>query len=491
MLTLADIAAGICERQSDRDTWASARGIEISKAVIDSREAAPGCLFVALPGEHLHGHDFIPQALAAGAVAVITERMPRSFPGTVLDLREPAQGLPSLTVPICLVVASSLAALQGAAGLWRRRHSVRVISITGSIGKTTCKELIAAVLSRRYHTLRSLGNYNNELGLPLTLLQLDSSHERVVLEMGMYALGEISHLAEIALPQVGVVTNVGPSHLERLGTIDRIAQAKGELPRSLPTAQEGGVAILNADDEWVRAMAQYTQARVFTYGLSPDADLWADEIESEGLEGIRFRFHLGRQTVKAHLPILGRHSVHSALAAASVALTEGMAWSDIISGLTEQAAQLRIVVAAGPAGSTIIEDVYNSSPASALAALNLLAELNGRKLAVLGGMQELGSFALEGHKLVGRRAREITDRLVTVGTLGRLIGEQALAAGMPPPAVYMVESNAEAAALLLELIEPGDVLLVKGSRTIKMEEIVATLTSQTSITPASGGAKER
>jgi UDP-N-acetylmuramoyl-tripeptide--D-alanyl-D-alanine ligase len=382
-----------------------------------------------------------------------------------------------------------LAALQAAASFWRRRHDVRVVGITGSVGKTTCKELIAAILSRRYHTLRSRGNYNNEIGLPLTLLQLNSSYERVVLEMGMYALGEIRWLAEIALPHVGVVTNVGPSHLERLGTLERIAQAKAELPQALPGAQEGGVAILNADDDRVRAMAQLTQARVVTYGLSPLADLWADGIESEGLEGIRFRFHFQGEAIHAHLAMLGRHSIHSALAAAAVALVEGLSWSDVLSGLNDQSLQLRIVVLPGPAGSTIIEDVYNSSPASALAALNLLAELNGSKTAVLGDMQELGSYTQEGHRLVGERAREVVDRLVTVGPLARIIGEQALKAGLPASSVHMVETNADAITLLLESIEPGDMILVKGSRAVKMEEIATALT--TTPAPIQDGAKER
>jgi UDP-N-acetylmuramoyl-tripeptide--D-alanyl-D-alanine ligase len=491
MPTLADIIAGILEGQLAARTEAGAGAIEIRRVVIDSRQAEPGCLFVALPGEHHDGHEFIGSALTAGAVAVIAEQVPAGFAGTVVDLRGPAEVPFEITAPVCLVVPSSLEALQSAASYWRRQHAARVIGITGSVGKTTCKELIAAILGLRYRTLRSRGNYNNEIGLPLTLLEMDSSHERVVLEMGMYALGEIRLLADIARPEIGVVTNVGPSHLERLGTIERIAQAKAELPQALPAAERGGVAIFNADDDRVMAMSRLTSARVFTYGLSADADLWADGIESEGLEGIRFRFRFGAQAVNAHLPMLGRHSVHSALAAASVALVEGLDWSDIISGLTEESAQLRLVVVAGPAGSTILEDVYNSSPASALAALNLLAEINGRRIAVLGGMHELGSFTDEGHRLVGRRAREVADQLVTVGPLGRIIAEQAVAAGMSPSAVHMVGTNSEAAALLRALAEAGDMILVKGSRALKMEEIVAAVSAQGTGYPASGGAKER
>jgi UDP-N-acetylmuramoyl-tripeptide--D-alanyl-D-alanine ligase len=384
-----------------------------------------------------------------------------------------------------LIVPDSLAALQQAAAYWRRQHDVRVIGITGSVGKTTSKEVMAAVLSQRFRTLKSEGNYNNEIGLPLTLLGLGASHERVVLEMGMYDLGEIAQLADIALPQVGVVTNVGPAHLERLGSIAHIAQAKAELPQALPLAEEGGVAILNSDDEWVMAMASQTQARVFTYGLRTDSDLWANDIEGEGLEGIRFCFHYGQETVHARVPMLGRHSVHTALRAAAVGLVEGLAWEEIMTGLRDQSAQLRLVAVPGPAGSTILDDSYNSSPTSCIAALNLLDELGGRgeagrKIAVLGDMYELGSYEKEGHRIVGRRARDVADVLVAVGSLGRIIGEEALKAGMLTGSVCLVETNAQAVECLRILLVPGpagDRILVKGSRGMGMEEIVTALQS--------------
>jgi UDP-N-acetylmuramoyl-tripeptide--D-alanyl-D-alanine ligase len=354
-----------------------------------------------------------------------------------------------------------------------------VIGITGSVGKTTSKEIIATVVSQRYSTLRSEGNYNNEIGLPLTLLQLTSNHERVVLEMGMYDVGEIAQLAEIAVPQVGVVTNVGPSHLERLGTMDRISLAKAELPQALPPAGEGGVAILNADDERVRAMASQTRARVFAYGLDPNADLWADDIQSEGLEGIRFRFHCDQETIHAHVLMLGRHSVHTALCAAAVGLVEDLSWEEIMTGLRDQSTQLRLFAVPGPSGALILDDTYNASPASCVAALNLLEELEGRRIAVLGDMYELGRYEQEGHKLVGRCVRDVADLLITVGHLGRLIGQEALRAGMISDAVHLVESNSQAVDLLRALIGTGtgsDRILVKGSRGMDMEEIVTALT---------------
>ena len=498
MLTLGHVMKGIglVQGQLPPDVWSQ---IEIRSAVIDSRLASPGCLFIALRGEHHDGHDFIGDAIERGAVAVIAEKEP-AVPCTLFAMEgweASLEGLAGQPVqaegmalegfepgePVCLLVPDSLSALQRAAAYWRRLHDVRVIGITGSVGKTTSKEVMAAVLSRRFLTLKSEGNYNNEIGLPLTLLALTDRHERVVLEMGMYDLGEIAHLADISLPQVGVVTNVGPTHLGRLGTIERIAQAKAELPRALPPAEEGGVAILNADDEWVRAMADQTQARIFTYGLGPDADLWANAIQSQGLEGVHFRLHFRQEEVYAHVPMLGRHSVHTALRAAAVGLVEGLAWEEIMAGLRDQSAQLRLLAVPGPMGSTILDDTYNSSPASCIAALNLLDELGGaegegRKIAVLGDMYELGGYEVEGHKLVGRRACDVVDILVAVGQLGQIIGEEALRAGMPAGSVHLVQTNAEAVDLLRTILQPdlaGDKILVKGSRGMAMEEIVASL----------------
>jgi UDP-N-acetylmuramoyl-tripeptide--D-alanyl-D-alanine ligase len=474
-LTLTELIAGVAGTQPPAH---AVPPVAISRAVIDSRLAVPGCLFVALQGEHHDGHAFIVEAIEKGAVAIIAEKAPRAGICNILDTRIPlpASGDWALGSPLCLIVPDSLAALQRAAAHWRRQHDVRVIGITGSVGKTTSKEVIAAVICQRFHTLKSRGNYNNEIGLPLTLLHLTDTHERVVLEMGMYDLGEIAHLASIGLPQIGVVTNVGPTHLKRLGSIERIAQAKAELPQALPPSSEGGVAILNEDDHWVRAMADQTQARVFTYGLTPSADLWADDIESEGLEGIRFQFHQGRETIHAQVPMLGRHSVHTALCAAAVGLVEGLSWGEIMSGLRDQSTQLRLMAVPGPKGSTILDDTYNSSPASCVAALNLLEELDGRKVAVLGDMYELGSYEREGHEIVGRRVRDVADVLIAVGLLGRTIGEEALRAGMASKAVHLVETNAQATDLLETLIEAGDLVLVKGSRGMQMEEIVTALT---------------
>jgi len=444
--------------------------------VIDSRLAVPGCLFVALHGEQQDGHKFIEAAIANGAVAVLAERCPPQEAQLLLD----TEGLRVYQVAqaYCLVVPDSLAGLQQAGAYWRRQHLVRVIGVTGSVGKTTSKQAIAAVLSQRFSTLKTEGNYNNEIGLPLTLLHLTAEHQRMVAEMAMYDVGEITHLARLAAPAVGVVTNVGPTHLERLGTIERIAQAKAELPQALPSADEGGMAILNADDPRVRAMANETAARVFTFGLTPDADVWADQVTSSGLEGVDMRFHYRGETIPAHVPMLGGHSVHTALSAAAVGLVEGLSWDEILAGLQDQSAQLRLLATPGPAGSVILDDSYNSCPASCLAALSVLEELNGRKIAVLGDMYELGDHETEGHKIVGQRAGEVADLLVAVGRLSRIIGEEAIEAGMPCENVYLVDTNAQAIDLLLDLTRSGagdDRLLIKGSRGMKMEEIVTAL----------------
>ena len=468
MLTLADVIEGLT---GDRP-----EGLvqPVSGTVIDSRRGRPGALFVALEGEHADGHDFVADAFSRGAVAAIVER-DVGVSATTLDLTGPAQAWPTdWSLPLVLKVDDSLQAIQRAAAFWRRQHRVRVVGITGSVGKTTTKELSAAVLARRYATLKSKASYNNEIGLPVTLLHLTDRHERVVLEMGMYDVGEIADLAQIAQPQVGVVTIIGPVHLERAGTLERIVQAKTELIEALPPAPEG-VAILNYDDERVRGMAHATQARVFYYGLSPEADLWADGIEGLGLEGIRFRLHYGDETLYVKIPLLGRHSVHTALRAAAVGLVEGLTWQEIIEGLRGPSAQLRLVAVPGPEGATILDDTYNASPASTIAALNLLEELDGRKIAVLGDMLELGDYEHEGHVKVGMRALEVADVLIAIGPRGRIIGQTARRWGMPADQVHIVEDNAEVIALLNQMVTGDDVILVKGSRAMKMEDIVSEL----------------
>lgn len=470
-LRLSDVVSAL----SGAPAGAAASVHSLTAVEIDSRKVQPGSLFVALPGEHSDGHSFVSHAFSRGAAAALIDR-PVDGPWPLLDLRQPgAQLAESQERPLCLLVDNTLHALQQAAAWWRSQFPVQVVGITGSVGKTTTKEITAAVLRQRFVTLKSEGNLNNEIGLPLTLLQLDGSQQRAVLEMGMYALGEIAQLCEIARPRIGVITNVGPVHLERLGSIERVAAAKAELVQALPA---DGVAVLNADEPLVAAMRELTQARVFSYGLGSDCDLWADQIVGEGLDGIRFRFHFGREIVHVKVPLLGRHSVHTALRAAAVGLVEGLNWEEIVTGLQDVGAQLRLVVVRGINGATLLDDTYNASPASMLAALNLLEDMavgDGRRIAVLGDMMELGSEEEAGHRLVGVRAADVADYLVTVGPRSRWTAYEARAAGQPAGSVKAVESAADAIALLRSIIGPGDVVLVKGSRAAHMDDVVAAL----------------
>ncbi len=459
----------------------------ITDVVIDSRLAIPGSLFVALPGERADGHDYVAAAFQKGAIAALVQReLPGDF--HTLDLRprtgifdEPvtfAQAAGLSQTPACLRVDDTLKAMQTLAADWRSRLNVRVIGVTGSVGKTTTKELIAAVLSTRYRTFKSEGNFNNEIGLPLMLLKLSEAHERAVLEMGFYQIGEIKFLCDLARPHVGVVNNVYAVHLERAGSVENIAQGKGELVEALPPAPEG-VAVLNYDDPLALAMRARTRAKVFTYGLDPAADLWADHIESRGLGGIYFHLHYARahETLHVKAPLLGQHSVHTALRATAVGLIEGLTWQDIVEGMQSLGAtQLRLSAVTGPGGSLILDDTYNASPESVIAALNLLNELEGRRIAVLGDMLELGAYEETGHRRVGRRAREVAHLLITVGPRGRIIADEAREVGLPAEAVVELNDSDEAIAYLRDRIGRGDVVLLKGSRGVRMDRVAPALT---------------
>ncbi len=447
--------------------------IAISDAVVDSRLVTPGALFIALEGEHADGHDYVSDAFESGAVAALVEK-DVDHDISLIDLREAEQAtLPSdISHPICLRVDDALEALQTAAKFWRAKFGIRVIGITGSVGKSTTKELAADVLSQHYKTIRSPGNMNNEIGLPLSLLGLTAVHERAVLEMGFYVPGEIAALCEIAAPQVGVVTNISEVHLERAGSMQAIVQGKAELVERLPPAPEG-VAILNFDDDRVRDMARKTEAKVFYYGLSPEADLWVSDVEGLGLDGIRCLIHFEGEELHLRVPLLGRHSVHTVMRAAAVGLNEGLDWGEIVRGLQNPRSQLRLVTVEGPGGAVILDDTYNAAPPSVLAALNLLDDLDGRKWAVLGDMLELGEYEETGHRRVGARAAEVADFLVTVGERARWIADEAIASGLPGERVTALGTSDEAIEYLEERIDAGDVVLVKGSRGVELDRVVS------------------
>ena len=466
MLTLADVIEALTHTRPEMAP------IVIPEAAIDSRQVIPGGLFIAIPGERVDGHDFVAEAFERGAsFALIQHEVSGSFQVLRLAQDRPVE-LSSVEVPLCILVENSLTALQQIARFWRNQLDLEVIGITGSVGKSTTKEVVAEVLSQRYRTLKNPGNLNNEIGLPLTILKLGRGYQRAVLEMGFYVPGEIALLCDIARPKIGVVTNIGTVHAERAGSQEAIFRGKSELVEALPV---DGVAVLNYDDPWVKKMAERTQARVFFYGLSPEADLWADEIQSMGLEGIHFSMHYHQETLHVRVPLIGQHSVHTALRAAAVGLVDGLNWQEILDGLLQEPAQLRLSAVRTQKGALLLDDTYNASPESMLAALNLLAELEGRKVAVLGDMLELGQYEKQGHELVGLRAAQVADALVTVGRRGHVIAEAARRAGLRSAQIAEFEDTDEVIPYLRQSLNGEDVVLVKGSHGIRMDRIVAAL----------------
>jgi UDP-N-acetylmuramoyl-tripeptide--D-alanyl-D-alanine ligase len=469
MLTFADLIEALTNSRPEMTP------MFITEAAIDSRQVIPGGLFVAIPGEKVDGHAFITQAFQRGAVAALIEHEIEE-PFAVIDFRNgiQADGLSRLKPPVCFLVKNSVSALQQIAAFWRRKLNLRVIAITGSVGKSTTKEAIAQVLSQRYITLKSVANLNNEIGLPLNVLKLTSGHQRAVLEMGFYVPGEIKQLCEIALPQVGVLNNIGTVHAERAGSQEIIARGKSELVEALPPAPEG-VAILNYDDPYIRVMNTQTKARVFYYGMTPESDLWADDVIGMGLEGIRLRIHYKNESLHLRVPMIGRHSVETVLRATAVGLMENLTWDEIVRGLQESQAQLRLSAVRTESGALILDDTYNASPESTLAALNLLEELQGRKIAVLGDMLELGQYEREGHEKVGMRAAQVADVLVTLGLRAHMIAEAARKAGMKKTSVFEYEDASETVDWLKQHLTSDDAVLVKGSHGLRMDKIVAAL----------------
>ena len=430
-------------------------------AAVDSREVVAGNLFVALPGERTDGHRFVGAALDAGATAVVVSEAPD---GAVVDRSDAT----------IAVVPDPLRGLQAIAAAWRSRFDPLVVGVTGSIAKTSTKEAVAAVLGAAMPTLRNEGNLNNEIGLPLTVLRLRGEHRAAVLEMGMYVGGEIAELARIARPEIGIVTAVQPVHLSRIGTIEAVEQAKGELVEALPV---DGVAILNADDERVRRMASRTRARAMTYGFAADADVRAEDVASRGADGMIFRLVAAGVDREVAIPSLGRLAVHNALAAAAVGLAAGIPTDTIVAGLAAgwSAPHRGELIRAG--GVTIVDDSYNASPGSVAAALELLSGMPGRRIAVLGEMLELGGEAEAGHLRVGEVAADLADRLVVIGEGAAPIAAGARQAGMPDEDIATVADRAAALERLLTDLRPGDVVLVKASRGIGLDQLVDELRS--------------
>lgn len=467
MLTLAEVLAAT--RGELRGAPSSPAELRFSRVVTDSRQVPHGALFVALVGHKHDGHAFVAQALAHGASGALVERIPADC-AWAQDPR--AEGPPLVVVPSTVQALADMAryALD-------RQPRLEVIGITGSLGKTTTKEVVAGVLSARRRVLKSEGNLNSEIGLPMTVLNgLDRSYELAVLEMAMYQVGDIRLLARLARPRIGVVTWVLPVHLERLGSIERIQQAKQELVEELPPH---GVAVLNADDQRVAEMAGATRARVVRYGVSDHADVRAENIQSRGLRGVEFDlWHAGTRR-HVHLPLLGAHSVHAALAAAAVALEVRFSLTEAAEALQGLSPTLRLLVLDGINGSRIVDDSYNASPESVLAALNLLKELPGRrKIGVLGDMLELGAEEVPGHQRVGNRAAAVLDLLIVYGPRSRTTADEARRAGLAREQVLESTSHDEIVELLRARLRPGDDVLVKGSLAMGMSAVVRGIRAQ-------------
>jgi UDP-N-acetylmuramoyl-tripeptide--D-alanyl-D-alanine ligase len=430
----------------------------IRGAAVDSRLVTPGQLFVALPGERTDGHAHLPQAVARGAAAVLVTRPPA----------DPA-ALGDVTV---VRVADAQAALGAVAAGWRRRFTPLVVGITGSIAKTSTKEAVAAVLAATRPTLRTEGNMNNEIGLPLTLLRLGPEHQAAVLEMGMYVGGEIAELAAMARPSIGVVTAVQPVHLSRIGSLEAVEQAKGELLDALPA---DGAAILNEDDPIVARMEGRSAARSTRYGFADSADVRAEQVTSQGLEGMRFRLKTPAGERSVAIPVLGRLSVHNALAAAAVGLAAGIDLDTITRALAGGWAAPHRAELVQLRGATIIDDSYNASPGSVLAALDLLAGLPGRRVAVLGTMLELGEGHEAGHLSVGEAAGRTVELLVVVGPEAEGIVEGAHEAGLDAARIHYVPDVDTALDALRPRLRDGDTVLVKASRGIGLDRLVDAL----------------
>lgn len=429
-------------------------------------------LFIALRGEHHDAHEFVPKAIENGAVAAIVAR-------------DWAERHPEIETPLIMVDDPGQALQRWAA--WRRRRlNAKVVGITGSVGKTSAKESIAAVLGQRYKVFRSPGNFNNEVGLPLSLLDCPDDAEIMVLEMGgAYAFGELALLAEIALPDIGVVTNVYPVHLERMGTLENIATTKAELVEAIPA---DGFVVLNHDDDRVRAMASLAKAPVITYGVESRADVYAHDIQSLGIKGLSFWVDIEGDDRFLTVPYVGSPGVQIAIVALAVGHGLGMDIAEMMEGLHDERTQVRLLLVEGPNGSQIIDDTYNASTPSVLAALNLLSEMPGhRKIAVLGEMRELGSYAEDGHRIIGGRAGEVVDTLVTFGELTDITiaaaRESARSRGRNLAVHRFLPTQREELIdhLLADLCD-GDMVLIKGARGLEMERIVTALR-----TPITGG----
>ena len=427
----------------------------------DSRTIVEGDLFIALKGPRFDGHHYAVEALGKKAGGVLVEQ------DRAGDIRW--NGDRSKTV---IVVKDTLSALGEIARDWRRKQGIPVVALTGSNGKTTTKEMVAACLETTFPVLKTKGNLNNLIGVPLTLLTLTEKERVVVLEMGMNVPGEIRRLTEIAEPDVGLITNIQKVHLEGLGSMERLKEEKGELFR---TMRRDGTILVNQDDPRVVELASHYPGQKITFGTEHPAEVMAKEIRLGGAGGTSFTLILEGEAMEMRLPLLGRHFVPNALSAVAIACLFGVDVKQIKEALEDfQPFPMRMEIVSLKGGITLINDAYNANPYSTELALETLAEAKGegRAIAVLGDMLELGSFTKEAHEQIGRKVSELSiDILLALGEEAATVVESAIRHGFPVKQARMVESHSEAVSLLRETIEDGDWILVKGSRRMAMEKI--------------------
>jgi UDP-N-acetylmuramoyl-tripeptide--D-alanyl-D-alanine ligase len=427
----------------------------------DSRTVGPAELFIPLRGSNFDGHDFLGQVARSGASACLSEEVVAGFP-----------------IPI-IRVENTLAALGDLAAALRRDFDKPVVAITGSSGKTTTKEMLAAILSLTGPGLKTAGNFNNLVGLPLTLFRLEASHRWAVLEMGMSARREIARLAGIADPDVGVITNVGPAHLETLQGLDGVARAKGELFAAL---RRGATAVINADDEMVAQLPVANGVQRLLFGTGPEAQVRAEDIVVNG-ETVRFRLVTPHGSWPVTLNVAGRHNAANALAAAAAALAVGVESSLIVRGLEAfRPVAGRMEVVRRTDGVVLIEDSYNANPLSVRVALEALDEMggSGRRIAVLGDMLELGAASAGFHREAGWVAAKRSDYLLLLGAMAEHTAAGARERGMPADRVRVFGSHDEVADFLRKVLQRGDRVLIKGSRGMKMEKVGVALNESTS-----------
>jgi UDP-N-acetylmuramoyl-tripeptide--D-alanyl-D-alanine ligase len=436
----------------------------------DTRNVKAGEAFVALKGPRFDAHDFLAEAVIRGAVGLVVEE------GRAAEAIRIASTASS---PLFVVaVPDTTEALLAMAHAWIEVMVPVVLAITGSVGKTTTKDLTAVVVSTRHETLATAGNLNNRIGLSLMCLRLLPRHEVFVAEMGMNAAGEIAELCRIAPPRIGVVTSVAPVHLEGLGTLENVAAAKAELVRALPS---NGLAVLNADDPFVARMAEWTAAKPIRFGRSPAADVRIAGIRT-GTDGrIAVTLEHGGAIREARLELVGTHHASNAAAAVAAGLALGVGFDEAVEALAAARPGRHRSSLLSLGAIRLLDDCYNASPVSMTAALTTLASLRtgGRRVAVLGDLLELGDYAETAHRELGREvATRGVDLLVAVGRHRALVVQAAVAAGMPAAAIFDAPDAISASAVAVQVVRPGDTVLVKGSRGVSLDQVVDALAAR-------------